>query len=102
MIDILRKSWTSPTAKIMVASDDSQIVAVWAYAREQNRLQTSLASLGEEALERWNVDLPDLVVVDSHGWQMEEIEFCCRLLVEPGYHHLSYGSGCPGCAGEAT
>ena len=83
----------------MVVSDDSQIAAVWAYAREQNGLQTSLASLGEEALERGNGDLPDLVIVDSHAWQMEDIEFCRRLLAEPGYHSPSYRSGCPGCAG---
>jgi len=102
MMDILRESWTSPTAKIMVVSDDTQIAAVWVFALQQIGLQTSLASLGDEALERWNVDLPDLVVVDSHAWQMEDIEFCRRLLAEPGYHHPSYGSGCPGCAGEAT
>jgi DNA-binding response OmpR family regulator len=82
MMDILRESWTSPTAKIMVVSDDPQIAAVWVFALQQIGLQTSLASLGEEALESWNVDLPDLVVVDSHAWQMEDIEFCRRLRSE--------------------
>ena len=82
MTDILRQPWAGPPAKIMVISDDEEIAAVWAYALQQAGMQTSLALLGDEALQRWSDDLPDLVVVDSHAWQMEDIEFCRLLRAE--------------------
>ena len=72
----------SPPAKIMVISDDLEIARVWAYSLEQSGWQISLGEMGDSALHVWNETLPDLVVVDSHAWQMEDIEFCRRLRAE--------------------
>ena len=70
---------SSTPAKIMVISDDLDIARLWAYSLEQNGLQVSLGEMGEAGLRVWSESLPDLVVVDSHAWQMEDVEFCRKL-----------------------
>ena len=62
-------------ARILVVSDDLEIAQIWAYSLEQSGLKVSLAEMGEQALRSSAEDLPDLVVVDSHAWQGEDIEF---------------------------
>ena len=74
--------WTSPPAKIMVVSDDPEIAAVWAFTLQQAGLATCLAHMTDEAVQRWAEELPDLVVVDSHAWQNEDIEVCRALRKE--------------------
>jgi DNA-binding response OmpR family regulator len=69
-------------AQVLVVSDDPEIGRLWAYALEQIGLGVSISELGAKAIERWAEALPDLVVVDSHCWQGEDIEFCRLLRVE--------------------
>lgn len=64
------------TARVLVVSDDLEIARLWAFALEQNGLQVSLAEMGDPAIEAWNEIFPDLVLVDSHAWQNEDINFC--------------------------
>jgi len=35
-----------------------------------------------QGIDKWAEEYPDLVVVDSHAWQMEDIEFCRKLRAE--------------------
>jgi DNA-binding response OmpR family regulator len=60
----------------MVVSDDPEIAAVWAFTLQQAGLNTCLAPMSDEAVQRWAEELPDLIVVDSHAWQNEDIEVC--------------------------
>ena len=74
--------WISPPAKIMVVSDDPEIAAVWAFTLQQAGLATCLSPMTDEALQHWAEELPDLIVVDSHAWQNEDIEICRALRKE--------------------
>ena len=69
-------------AHILVVSDDLDVARIWAYSLEQSGLKVSLAEMGEPAIQRSAEELPDMVVVDSHAWQGEDIEFCRQLRLE--------------------
>src|SRR5512137_471704 len=69
-------------AHVLVVSDDLEIARIWAYSLEQSGLKVSLAEMGKLALEKVAEILPDLVVVDSHAWQGEDIEFCRQVRLE--------------------
>lgn len=69
-------------ARVLVVSDDDEIARIWAYSLEQHGLAVHLGEMGAAALSEWNEVLPDLIVVDSHAWQMEDVEFCRSLRQE--------------------
>ena len=69
-------------AHVLVVSDDLEIARIWAYSLEQSGLKVSLAEMGEQALRSSAEELPDLVVVDSHAWQGQDIDFCRQLRLE--------------------
>jgi DNA-binding response OmpR family regulator len=70
------------TAKVMLISDDPEIARIWAFTLESQGLRTCLAELSESALDAWALELPDLMIVDSRAWQMEDIELCRKLRLE--------------------
>lgn len=72
--DMNKKS--HPQAHIMVISDDQEISRVWGFFLEQSGLKVSLAEMDKQAHKVRLEAMPDIVVVDSHTWQGEDIEFC--------------------------
>ncbi len=71
-----------PQAHILVISDDQDISRVWGFILEQSGLKVSLAEMGKQALKVMADSLPDMVIVDSHAWQGEDIELCRQLRKE--------------------
>jgi DNA-binding response OmpR family regulator len=68
--------------RVLVVSDDLEVAQIWAYSLEKQGLSVELGEMGTDALQKWQDNLPDLVVVDSHAWQAEDIEFCRALRSE--------------------
>ena len=79
-------------AQILVISDDMDVARIWAFSLEQSGLKVSLAGMGEQALHSSAEVQPDLVVVDSHTWQGEDIEFCRQLRLETAMPLLLFTS----------
>ncbi|HSB65503.1 MAG TPA: response regulator transcription factor [Anaerolineales bacterium] len=73
------KSRTYSQAHILVFSDDQEISRVWGFCLEQSGLSVDLAGMNDQALQIMLESMPDMVVVDSHAWQGEDIEFCRQL-----------------------
>ena len=69
-------------ARILVISEDAEIARIWAYSLEQYGLLASHAELGDAAFLKWAEVYPDLMIVDSRAWQMEDIAFCRKLRQE--------------------
>ena len=63
----------------MIASDDADIACIWAFSLEQIGIKVISCDLSEGAIRLWSEELPDMVVVDSRSWQMEDVEFCQQL-----------------------
>lgn len=70
---------TYPQAHILVFSDDPDISRVWGFCLEQSGLHVDLAEMNDQAEQTMAEILPDMVVVDSHAWQGEDIEFCRQI-----------------------
>ena len=67
---------------VMIASDDEDIVCIWAFSLEQIAIKVISCDLSERAIRLWADELPDMVVVDNRCWQMEDVEFCRKLRQE--------------------
>ncbi len=73
---------TFPQANVLVVSDDSKVAQIWGFCLEQSGLLVTLAEMDTQPHELIADSFPDIVVVDSHVWQGEDIDFCRRLRQE--------------------
>jgi len=63
-------------ARVMVVSDDPEVASIWAFCLDQSHLSVITCGMTREAIGVKNEFLPDLVVVDSHSYEEEDIAFC--------------------------
>lgn len=84
-----------PTPKIFVACDLGDTAPVWGYILKQQGLIVILESKVEKALERWSVEMPELIVIDIEVVRHDPLELCKKfraisvapiLLFLPAYH----------------
>jgi DNA-binding response OmpR family regulator len=68
--------------KILVADDDRDLRSILAFAFKQAGYLVVEASDGEEALERFNAEEPDLVVLDVNMPRLDGFEVCRKLRSE--------------------
>jgi two-component system response regulator VicR len=64
------------TARILVVEDEPPIVDMLAYNLERANYQVSIARDGEEAVERFCEDKPDLVILDLMLPRLDGLEVC--------------------------
>ena len=62
-----------PLAKIFVVCDQSDTAPVWGFMLRQKGLRVILQSSLDKAVERWNTEIPDLVVIDVDVPHQERI-----------------------------
>src|SRR5581483_4713556 len=65
--------------KILLADDDLDLLDVTGYALERDGFVVVTASNGEQALQRWEEQEPDVVILDVRMPRMSGIEVCRRI-----------------------
>lgn len=65
--------------KVLVADDDLDMLDVTAYALRREGFNVIAASDGLQALRRWQMDHPDVVVLDANMPKMNGFEVCKRI-----------------------
>jgi DNA-binding response OmpR family regulator len=62
--------------KVLLVDDDTDLLDVTAYALRREGMDVVLATDGERALERWQADRPDVIVLDLRLHEMSGLEVC--------------------------
>jgi DNA-binding response OmpR family regulator len=65
--------------KVLLVDDDVDMVDLMTYALRREGYQVLTALDGQQAVERWEVDKPDLVVLDGNLPNMDGFEVCRRI-----------------------
>ena len=82
-------------AKIFVVCDQKDTAPVWGYILRQQGLSVIIEPSIEKAIDRWSIEMPDLVVIDLHVDHEERMELYQKfravsvapiLLFLPAYH----------------
>lgn len=66
-------------ARILLVSDDPETGRIWSYGLAQNGLEVLLSYSAEEVLNRWMIELFDLVIIDVYTPQLDGIALCRQL-----------------------
>src|SRR5215208_2557125 len=81
--------------KVFIVCNQSDTAPAWGYILQQQGLTVILETSVEKAIDCWNTETPDLVVIDINIPQRERLELCRRfravsvapiLLFLPAYH----------------
>ena len=80
---------------ILIVEDEPKIAALLAdYLRAQGGFQSKIVERGDEALEEFHSEQPDLVLLDLMLPGLDGIEVCKTTAGrEPGAHNHGYGAG---------
>src|SRR5687768_17617464 len=65
--------------KLLVAEDDRDLVALLEYALRREGYTVAVAADGRQALERWEAEQPDLVLLDVGLPRIDGFEVCRRI-----------------------
>ena len=65
--------------KVLLVDDDIDLLDVTAYALRREGFNVIVATDGIQAIQRWEIDQPDLVVSDVNMPRMNGLELCRRL-----------------------
>ena len=65
---------TAHTPKVFVVCDQSDTAPVWGYILRQQGLNVILETSLEKAIDRWSMEMPDLVVIDIDVAQQDPME----------------------------
>ena len=65
--------------KVLLVDDDVDMVDLMTYALRREGYQVLTAIDGQQALDRWEADKPDLVVLDGNLPKLDGFEVCRRI-----------------------
>src|SRR5688500_760428 len=86
---------TRHVPKVFVVCDQGETAPVWGYILRQQGLTVVLESSLERAMDHWNAEMPDLVVIDIDVPRKERLDLYKKfravsvapiLLLLPAYH----------------
>lgn len=69
-------------ARLLIISDDLEAGQMWAYALRRRGLEVFLVASAEEALEQWEREIFDLLIIDLYTSHLDGLELCQRLRAE--------------------
>jgi DNA-binding response OmpR family regulator len=77
-----------PKARILIVEDDRSLADVLDYNLRQEGYQTTVASDGQDGLQKAKLKPPDLIVLDLMLPIMDGLEICRRLRADPVTRHV--------------
>jgi DNA-binding response OmpR family regulator len=81
-IERIRDGVAPQKPKVLIISDEPETARVWGYSLTQIGLDVVLVSINEEPLRTFDVETPDLVIIEDFNTKDEELELCQLLKKE--------------------
>jgi two-component system, OmpR family, alkaline phosphatase synthesis response regulator PhoP len=77
-----------PVEKVLIADDDEEMLDLTAHHLSRKGLQVAVARDGQEALQRIEEDMPDIVLLDILMPRKDGWEVCRFLKANPNTRHI--------------